>query len=323
MKELLKFNRRRNAFTLIELLVVIAIIAVLIALLLPAVQQAREAARRTQCRNNMKQIGLAVHNYHDAFTMFPPAEMSKTGTALAGGAYGNSCQSMLLPYIDQANVYNKMNFSTGKTWNTPSTDVNFAAVTTRIPGFKCPTSRHADTLNYGSFCSGNGSCMGISEYEPILGSDRLTHPSDSGKSIGGIHLLDITTRIKDVTDGTSNTMSFGEYSDMAPGQKFSPYGAHADATHPWAQAYAQYGGGATYGAKTVSFGPNGRYYYGYSWTDAPILSVISNASLKSGHEGGVHILMGDGAVRFISENIDLTTLKNLADRADTNILGEF
>ncbi len=103
---------RRGAFTLIELLVVIAIIAVLVALLLPAVQQAREAARRTQCRNNLKQIGLALHNYHDSHTIFPPGETSnQTDDPL----YGHGPGVDLLPYIDQANVYNKFNFTTGTT----------------------------------------------------------------------------------------------------------------------------------------------------------------------------------------------------------------
>src|SRR6187399_2771890 len=102
-------NSRRRGFTLIELLVVIAIIAVLIALLLPAVQQAREAARRTQCKNNLKQIGLAFHNYHDAYQTFPPATIiliNPTGPmAMMGGA---SCWTMMLPYLEQGNLYNRI-----------------------------------------------------------------------------------------------------------------------------------------------------------------------------------------------------------------------
>src|SRR6202453_5129407 len=104
---------RRRGFTLIELLVVIAIIAVLIALLLPAVQQAREAARRTQCKNNLKQLGLALHNYHGSFNCFPFAQ--ETGNSCAGNINFNewSAISQLLPYFDQANIYNLINFSTG------------------------------------------------------------------------------------------------------------------------------------------------------------------------------------------------------------------
>src|SRR5438105_9501891 len=103
-------SHRRRGFTLIELLVVIAIIAVLIALLLPAVQQAREAARRTQCRNNLKQIGLAIHNYHDNFNRLPPCWIGVTsGAADKEGINGWGCASKLLPQMDQANLYNQIN----------------------------------------------------------------------------------------------------------------------------------------------------------------------------------------------------------------------
>src|SRR6202008_4030252 len=123
-------QRRARGFTLIELLVVIAIIAILIALLLPAVQQAREAARRTQCKNNMKQIGLAFHNYHDVYNRFPQPAM--IGVTVSSGLIirsGASWCTMLLPYIEQANAYNQYNSNTS-----PFDPVNAAAVSTIIPG---------------------------------------------------------------------------------------------------------------------------------------------------------------------------------------------
>ena len=148
---------RRRAFTLIELLVVIAIIAVLIALLLPAVQQAREAARRSQCKNNIKQIGLALHNYHDTFSVFPYAEMM--GSGQAAGVVANIRNQnglvQLLPYLDQAPLYNTFNFSApfGKyqVAGTASTVVvpaaNLAASTTKLAVFTCPSDSGIATLD--------------------------------------------------------------------------------------------------------------------------------------------------------------------------------
>ncbi|MDP1796291.1 MAG: DUF1559 domain-containing protein, partial [Planctomycetaceae bacterium] len=126
-----KMSRSRRAFTLIELLVVIAIIAILIALLLPAVQQAREAARRTQCRNHLKQVGLALHNYLDAHTVFPPSYCVVPGvTSTVGGQW--SMFARILPYLDQANLQNLVN------WNVASATHGNVA-TTRIPTYLCPS----------------------------------------------------------------------------------------------------------------------------------------------------------------------------------------
>lgn len=328
-------SRYRIGFTLIELLVVIAIIAVLIALLLPAVQQAREAARRSQCINNMKQIGLAVHNYHDTFKMFPAA-IYYGGLDVTTVPYvpdknrGKSIQSMILPYLDQANVYNQLNFSTGRSWVVSPGDPNWPAANTIIPVYICPSSTAAKTVNYNGFCENNWYCNAIAEYEPIMGSSNkpwpIGSPSDlfhCGKSNGGIHLINQEVSIAKVTDGTSNTISFGEYSDRTTGQNFNPFGSHQDVTHPWIMAYGTWNGSFTYGAKTIAYPPNGRYYWGYGFTQPPIVNTICQASLKSAHEGGVHVLLADGSGRFMSENINLETFKNLADRADANIIGEW
>jgi len=145
--------RRRSAFTLIELLVVIAIIAVLIALLLPAVQQAREAARRTQCRNNLKQLGLALHNYADLALGFPPGRIvhisstdnltaSANGNATTGTCDCFSAYAQMLPQLDQANLYNQINFNSG-----PDTTPNNGPSTTPIAMFQCPSDSGIRTFN--------------------------------------------------------------------------------------------------------------------------------------------------------------------------------
>ncbi|MFH1301878.1 MAG: DUF1559 domain-containing protein, partial [Planctomycetota bacterium] len=146
-----KYFRAKRGFTLIELLVVIAIIAILIALLLPAVQQAREAARRSTCKNNLKQIGLALHNYHDTHKVFPPGAIVtmidtgsgtstqwtpwlEAGNTTGAGRHGTSWMLMILPFVDQANIYNKWNFRTNVLGNRAQAEVD-------IPGFYCPSRR--------------------------------------------------------------------------------------------------------------------------------------------------------------------------------------
>jgi hypothetical protein len=278
----------------------------------------------------MKQIGLASHNYHDTFTVFVPSMLTSfanTPQTARSGHVG------LLPYIDMANIYNLFNFA-GLTWSVSASDVDhYKAITTNIPVFRCPSSTHSDTLNYGSFCSSGLSCMAIAEYEPIMGSDRYPDPHASNptgihaKSNGGIHLLNGKIGMRDVTDGSSNTMSFGEFSHAAPGEGWSAYKSHHDASHPWAMGYCNADWGYySYGAKTIGYPPNGKAYYYYSGFTGATPSTwqtITQASLKSGHVGGVHALMADGAVRFISNNVDLLTYKNLADRSDGNPIGEF
>lgn len=332
-------NKRLRGFTLIELLVVIAIIAVLIALLLPAVQQAREAARRTQCRNNMKQIGLAIHNYHDAHKVFPPGETSNWRD---DPLYGHGPGVDLLPYIDQANVYNRFNLSMS-TWVCCGGDtdpIHNAAIATIIPAYICPSSTAAKTANYTNFAGGSPypvlNSQAIWEYHPIMGSINFPSPCPPSrgdvneiKSIGGIFLSNGHIAIHEIKDGTSNTMAFGEFSDECQGQGWNPYRSHQDETIPWAMGYFYQnctgrGGDYSYGVRVLAHPPNSRYYRAYSWNRIPpIVHTHGQASLKSAHEGGVFALFADGSVHFISENIDLQTYFNLGDRDDGKTISGF
>lgn len=315
---------KRRAFTLIELLVVIAIIAILIALLLPAVQQAREAARRTQCKNNLKQWGLALHNYHDTHGVLPP------GIASGPTNRGAPMYAMMLPYIDQAPVYNQLNFNTTLFAN----PANVPMVNTIVPAYICPSSTASPQLNY-SVGSAIYNQHGMTDYVGIAGSDRGPNILGSGSNKYSADGCFAATQswgslakigIRNITDGTSNVMGVGEFSGLTKGQKLNAAGGRGDDAPPWCE---DYDGTYQYSLRTISVGPNSAWFYGTSgtvnasYTPPPVLGHLNDAALHSMHVGGIHILLMDGGVRFVSENIDLTTFKNLADKADAQPLGDF
>jgi prepilin-type N-terminal cleavage/methylation domain-containing protein/prepilin-type processing-associated H-X9-DG protein len=202
----------RRGFTLIELLVVIAIIAVLIALLLPAVQSAREAARRIQCVNNIKQLALALHNYSTASGAFPPGIDTTYGFSVYGSVavppgrlsdwLSWSAQAMLLPYLDQGPIYNAANFSWNCCYDSPQSNaINYTVYNLRISSFLCPSDALAGQQN-------------INSYQGSIGPSTVQYPTD-GNTTGIFRLYNSnfqgnSVTIAAVTDGTSNTIAFGE-----------------------------------------------------------------------------------------------------------------
>ena len=184
---------RRNAFTLIELLVVIAIIALLIALLLPAVQQVRESARRTQCRNQLKQLGLALHNYHDLHLTFPPGVIAADGNLQDGLHSG---LTLLLPQLDQTTVYEKYDFDVS--WRDPS---NRAATSTSLSMVRCPSCP-------GGLPQSGGFNLPTSDYAFSKGNRAWLCFDGQVKS--GMFDVNSHVRTRDVTDGMSNTFAMGE-----------------------------------------------------------------------------------------------------------------
>jgi prepilin-type N-terminal cleavage/methylation domain-containing protein/prepilin-type processing-associated H-X9-DG protein len=209
-------SKATRGFTLIELLVVIAIIAVLIALLLPAVQAAREAARRSQCINNLKQLGLGLQNYHSTSNSFPQGGSPQTAGAgvpccNSQGAWGGwSAQAMLLPYVEQAQVYSAANFSWNNRGQNPGEQMNTTCTTVRISAFLCPSSLGTQGTWYNQQWPGNtyfastGSSISWIGNDAKLGNYTFTPNGPfavAGPAIG----------IRDITDGTSNTIAFGEW----------------------------------------------------------------------------------------------------------------
>lgn len=322
-------SSRRLGFTLIELLVVIAIIAILIALLLPAVQQAREAARRTQCRNNLKQIGLALHNYHDVFTVFPPAGTYRLGVTQSGGW---SVQARLLPYIDQANLQNLINFSLGYNVQPDVTKV-------RVPVFLCPSE-----INDRSAPDGPVTQYPC-DYAANYGQWFIWNPATNAFGSGAFG-PNARTSVRDFLDGTSNTLAFSEVKAFQPylrdsGPLTNPPvpeptgltalgGALRESGHvEWVDARVNQMG------FTTTFVPNTRCPHvsggttfdvdfvnvreGTSTTDATFAAITS----RSYHTGVVHSLLMDGSARSISNNIDLGVWRTLGTRNGGEIVGEF
>ncbi|HWL09707.1 MAG TPA: DUF1559 domain-containing protein [Planctomicrobium sp.] len=280
-------NRRRKGFTLIELLVVIAIIAILVALLLPAVQQAREAARRSQCKNNLKQFGLAVHNYHDVHKQFPPGGIN------GAGGLNKACHwIMILPFIEQANLYHQFDFS--KSLEDPSM---YEAKTTPVSVYFCPSLPRSVKVVISS--PENHSSDGArGDYAFNHGSRNCfsTAPADWD----GVSNTNSSVAIHNISDGTSNVFLLGE--------KRTTQTADNPTTTSWNSDGPLWRWGGFGGRLTIR--PMNR--------DVLPTFNDSTANFGSVHTGGAHFTMCDGAVKFISENIDMTTYTRIGQRNDKN-----
>ncbi len=312
----------RRAFTLIELLVVIAIIAILIALLLPAVQQAREAARRTQCRNNMKQLGLALANYESTYTTYPIGMQSSYTRP--------NWRIGVLPYMDQAPLFNSLSFDLSFSGNVAAGTNNDTALTGRsIPGMKCPSSttlpNPTDFANArANFCADYVGIMGATP-DP---AGRTTVGSNS--NYGGIYMSNgmllgnDVTRVRDATDGTSNTIMVAEQSGLVGTADLRSryYGGWTGMTFAGKISNTVPNGADSWstGTTAVRYAPNLKSCSGLGGCDNP---YDANTMLNSFHTGGIHALMGDGTVRFISDNTDFVTLTKLCVRDDNLVVGEF
>ncbi len=334
----------RKGFTLIELLVVIAIIAVLIALLLPAVQQAREAARRTQCKNNLKQMGLALHNFHDTYTRFPPggaADQQPFGTVSPPvNNWGSGWMVYILPYVDQAPIFSSWQFyGNSGVFNAN----NMALITSKkVPGYYCPSSplptlcRNVTGVAAGNYVGVSGSINGVI---PNFNETRTINLSNAGTvGAGGVLYPNSQIQFRDITDGTSNTMAITEHGDFITDtgntkqdwRASQPWGwqigtSDPGSIYPTPVTYGNLAGDArSSNCITMRYAINRKT----GWTDNTATTgvgsyVAANIPPNSAHTGGVHILMCDGAVRFISDNLDMGTLGRLSVRDDGQVVSDF
>lgn len=331
----------QRGFTLIELLVVIAIIAILIALLLPAVQQAREAARRTQCKNNLKQLGLALHNFHDTYGRFPPGgaqDQEPFGTLATGSGWGSSWKVYILPYVDQAPIFSKWQFSGSSSGYTHAGNM---ALTNGliIAAYRCPSSsmpeRYAASNNGGAIqmitsytgTSGGYSDTGATNKAPF----NVAQSSGYGMgSANGLIFANSQTKFRDCVDGTSNTFIVHEESDHLRDANNQPIpGSYTAITsqgpHGWTMGTGTSSVGTSYtdrtfNCSTIRYRINQR---GLPNSGATSHNTGRNIPMSSQHVGGAHVLMTDGAVRFLSENMNFDTLVRLASINDGDVIGEF
>jgi len=316
---------------------VIAIIAVLIALLLPAVQQARESARRSQCKNNLKQIGLALHNYHDAFNLFPPGYLRNLSASVTADAKVGALSwgAMLLPYLDQAPVYNQINTTTVYATDnaTGMTDtVTKAALEAAMPAFRCPSSTDPVgenrtvgsvtykmvTSSYGMSASGtvgNSGTSGSSVGAPTESQQHLDDGWPTNIRFNGAAYMLSSTNFAAFIDGTSNTVAAAEWIGGGAGTKAlvptSPY---------YHYAIWNFDSGDNPGRFTGSFGMPFNFQKNASQAQT---QQQNRASFSSFHTGGVQGLMADGSVRFFSDNMNAGTQLALGTRSGGEVLGEF
>ena len=326
---------KERGFTLIELLVVIAIIAILIALLLPAVQQAREAARRTQCKNNLKNIGLALHNYHDVYDTLPP------GNNTSPQNWGGSFFISILPFLEEANAYNRINMETWPGWATNFPVYNGYSV----PAYACPSSplprwRERDNVKLlipdyvGIAGVSVGAAPVDADANKVIDGTSITIPGRIGtdgarasvlglKSNGALHYLS-SVKFARFTDGTSNTMMVAEQSDFGEGstdiRSGRDWGAWMGVANWWDANWY-------HTANITTLHPNWAIgskpeRNSHAWLGAAG-EGCGNFPIQSAHTGGLQILLGDGSVRFLSDNIDQALGLDLADRRDGNTIVEF
>lgn len=323
---------RRRGFTLIELLVVIAIIAVLVALLLPAVQQARESARRAQCKGNLKQIGLALQNYHETFNTFPMGN----NNANPGGGWGQSWWVGLMPALDKATVF--------EAWNHEIVNAGYQATSngalvsnTAMPFAKCPSSPmtpYEIANNGGGFVASP-----VSHYAGISGS----YPDPTGRALPGnaanglpsnfgVLFFRSRIRLSDITDGSTNQIIVGEQSDWCiqtgAGNSAGTIGQQRIAIASW--PHGMFMGSSGFGDRTFNC-TTLRHPPGFKEADGGhnannvaggcmLRGICGNSGvnnpIQAAHPGGVHVAMADGSVKFVSETFNLQTWLNLGVRDD-------
>ncbi|PQO41914.1 DUF1559 domain-containing protein [Blastopirellula marina] len=320
-----RFGSLRRGFTLVELLVVIAIIGVLIALLLPAVQQARESARRMQCSNNLKQIGLAMHTYHDVHGAFPAGFWRRTPYTLSTfGGPGWGWGAAILPQIEQNARFEALNINNGAYTSDDAAVLQYSQPL--IPGYRCPSAPGKDVNDV--MVSGSATYShGLSTYKGVFG-DKNTQASYSDNKDGcdiaqgscvnggnGMFSANSSVKLRDVTDGTTNTVMVGEIA-------FGPNGAKDASGNAISYLGAVWIGVTTSGAKSNvatfqtlrGIDANGNTERSY------VINGTNSRSFSSHHPGGAQFVLSDGSARFYSATIDQLMINRISARNDGQVI---
>lgn len=322
---------RRKGFTLVELLVVIAIIGVLVGLLLPAVQAAREAARRMSCSNNLKQLGLALHNYHDTYGTFPSASHANDRNSANGGPHSRTAWVAILPFVEQQNYYDqladaslefRLNFWLGSGSAGP---VRAVVDDKSVAGYWCPSSPLPRFKTQSGIQVQQGDYVLLGGANNHSSTDRRAHPGGSHFSDGGVFRNYGNVSFRDITDGSSNVIAIAEQSGFTINGTNNTYDARAHPNSGW------YMGSKNHdvpSGSNNSFAEDDRCYNITTLRQPIGTKVIGggyarqsgcNTPVQSAHPGGVQILVADGSVRFMPGTTNLTLAKHLANRNDGNV----
>lgn len=334
---------KTSGFTLIELLVVIAIIATLVAILLPAVQQAREAARRSTCKNNLKQIGIALHNYHDTYNTLPPGNIASysrfrtdAGVSMSGpnGALSSRAEwawsGLIAPFMELGNAYDALGIGV-RTGAQALDDANALKVAqTKVAMFLCPSDSPPDTMSIRRVLSASNGTnyleMAPNNYVVVnragLNLSSISLQMGNHGASNGMFKVNGHVNFKDVTDGLSSTFMVGERAYEYRGNGGVMYDSRCSILYltPANSATGDFTDTSNlplttpYGTCSDVHPPNRQFASNSVWTRTGFSSL---------HEGGVQFVLGDGAVRFISENIDGVTYARLGNMNAGSVVGEF
>ncbi len=349
---------KRRGFTLIELLVVIAIIAVLIALLLPAVQAAREAARRSQCVNNLKQMGLALHNYHQALGSFPMgcswASAGNPGGTFYWGQW--SAQALMLPYMEQSALYNAANFNVGVDGAANGYVINSTVNQTQIATLLCPSDGNAGKItgNLSSYYLSQGPSIftpltvnnvptaydtaGLFTFQKAYGIANITDGTSntiagSEGLVGGSNQASVTVRSRNVTFmnvsnlplNTLNAFNLLQSGEVAPGMTIAN-ALNNCLTNPgnnlqWLRGNQWANGDNNYTMFTTIVPPNSKQYsFGACKSGGGGADDAEIANANSNHPGGVNVMMGDGSVRFMKDSVAWAVWWGLGTKAGGEVI---